>query len=808
MAKVTIDELVTKYVFEVDPAGVRRYQQELEKSGVSAKRAAAAAERYATDAARANMKSAERAAKAQEDAATRWAKANERAAERTKIAAERAAQKQIREAEKAARAQERAAKKSGGGADFDLAGSLQNLAAGAIAFESIKATAQAAIGAVVDLGRSVIETGMSFESLRARLKTVEGSTYDANKAFALIQDFAKRTPFEVEDITAAFTQLRVRGVKPTEESLTALGDLSSAFGYGFGEMTDAIGAAARGELDPIEKFGIAAKVAGDKIKLSFKGQTVEVGRSAEAVTNALVQFGKMEGVQGAMAEQSKTAAGMVSNLKDSISQFLDAIAQMGVLDAFKEIIAALNEQIGGNDGLARVIADFLLIGLEAFRDLLTGLPSGELIGFLQALVTSLGLIVDFVMDTNGVMGDLIPMLLSVMTTVLSVANSLAELFARLRAVKEQIPGLPGPLAILGAALKVTVELLKLFGEFVEYVIDLLDPFIVAVEKAAGAIDGFVSGVGEAADKAKDAIGGFLGLTDAVEESALGFDKLRDAIHGALEELGKWIKANETPDLSGKTNEELEELAKSDSAAGKAALEELTRRRGLRGENAGKARAARDQERRQQLDAMIGPDITLTDADTLTRIAGDPSMPQEYRDKADKELSRRSKRDGKKGGKKGKGRELTGLEKQVEGQFKELANAAEVRVSAQALEQGKSPSEAFALGKEAAKQTEERLRTRFAETGELPIGISRDISQLARAPSVEESIGRVPPPVISVVNNVTNVTVSGNEFSTEVDAQLQGVTANELSREVSAATMKMVKTELGAAIQNVLPKVRV
>ncbi len=245
-------------------------------------------------------------------------------------------------------------------------------------------TGLAAVGAIgVGVAVGVLKVGVSFEQLRARLKTVEGSAEGANRAFSLIQNFAKTTPFEIDNLTQGFTQLRVRGVKPTVDVLTGLGDLTSAFGLTFTDVTDAIGAAARGELDPIEKFGISAKIAGDQIKLSFKGQTIEVKRSAEAVTDALVAFGQMEGVQGAMADQSATAGGMISNLKDAVSTFLDTVSQLGVVDEFKLILGELGG-LAGNDGFAGIIAGALVNALKALRLWLANITEQEIESFLES----------------------------------------------------------------------------------------------------------------------------------------------------------------------------------------------------------------------------------------------------------------------------------------------------------------------------------------------------------------------------------------------------------------------------------------
>jgi hypothetical protein len=164
---------------------------------------------------------------------------------------------------------------------------------------------------------------------------------------------------------------------------------------------------------------------------------------------------------------------------------------------------------------------------------------------------------------------------------------------------------------------------------------------------------------------------------------------------------------------------------------------------------------------------------------------------------------------RKPGKPGKAKAPTGLEAQIEQRFKAISSQAELRESARALREGKSGEEAFAIGREAAKQTEQRLRQRFDATRELPEGIARDIDQLARSPAVEESIGRVPPPVISVVNNVNNVTVTGNEFRTEVEANMAaGVTVAELTKESARATMRLINTELGDAVSNLKPTQKV
>jgi phage tail tape-measure protein len=257
---------------------------------------------------------------------------------------------------------------------------------------SLASTAAIGLGAFVTAGvavaTGVISTGASFESLRTQLSTLTGSTTRGAAAFSQIKDFAKATPFEVDNVTRAFINLKTRGVLPTNETLTALGDLSSAFGGDLEGITGAIAAAARGEAESIERFGVGAKVAGDQVTLSFAGQTKVVETNAAAITEALVAFGEMEGIQGNMAAQSKTTTGVLSNLKDVFSQFLDETAQLGVLDEFKALLADLIGLGGPGQGFAGVLADFLVSGLRALREQLAEVTAEDIKSFLQGMANA------------------------------------------------------------------------------------------------------------------------------------------------------------------------------------------------------------------------------------------------------------------------------------------------------------------------------------------------------------------------------------------------------------------------------------
>lgn len=709
------------------------------------------------------------------------------------------AQRQLKDAmrEAAEKAREEA------GAMGKLTEQIKGIVSGQLAADAIKA-----IGAAVfELGKEIVVTGANFESLRARLKTVEGSNEAAANSFAMITDFAKKTPFEVEDITTAFVQLRVRGINPTTEKLTALGDLTSAFGYGFQEMTDAIGAAARGELDPIEKFGIAAKISGDKIKLSFRGQTEVVERSADAVTNVLVKWGQMSGIQGAMAEQSATTAGMFSNLKDTVSALFDQIAQMGVLDEVKLMMVALSESMGGSDGLARVIADVLVIALRTVRELFLAMPQETLIEFLQQLVNIVGMVAGVLVDSASEGAGFMGVLWDLLGAVMDVAGTLYELMQRVQAIRDAFGDVPGPLDLLIAALKVLAAMWEFAAGKLSYLLTLLDPFLDTVTNIADrlpSLGDLFSSVGAAVS----------GLASDVGLLNNNLAQTKSAADLAREALEKFQAQN---DYTKKTNAELQELRRT----GDAKAEEEIKRRIAKAEGAEAEEAAMEKRKAggeatgKKIDRLLDNPGRLTDKQLASLAAGegmqnvDPKQAQKLRDKAQKEIDKRANKHTKDGKKAAEKLNKSLLTYDIDKQFDALAKAAGQRAAARAIQRsGGRLSEEQINDIELAerKAVKARLASRYEATGELPPGLAMDLQQTAALPNMDDVAGRLAPPVITVNNY--KIEVTGNTFTAEVNvAGGVSATPGQVADAVVTTAAPVTYQGLARAIQNQLTNER-
>jgi hypothetical protein len=181
---------------------------------------------------------------------------------------------------------------------------------------------QAGLGYLKDFGRAVVETYTEFEKYTTVLENSLGSQDAARRAMASLQEFAAKTPFSLSELTESYVKYVNRGIIPTMEQMTKMGDLASSQGKSFDQLTEAVLDAATGEFERLKEFGIRASKNGDVVALSFKGITKEVAFTDVAIQNAVLSFGELEGVVNGMAKQSETLGGKISNLGDSWDQLL------------------------------------------------------------------------------------------------------------------------------------------------------------------------------------------------------------------------------------------------------------------------------------------------------------------------------------------------------------------------------------------------------------------------------------------------------------------------------------------------------
>lgn len=183
----------------------------------------------------------------------------------------------------------------------------------------------------------IIRINASFQKLHASLQTVTGSASNADKAFADIKEFAKTTPFQVEEITGAFIKLKALGLEPSMEALRSYGNTASAMGKTLDQFVEAVADAAVGEFERLKEFGIKASSEGDRVKFTFQGVTTEVGKNAKEIEQYLRGLGDVQ-FAGAMERQMNTIGGAFSNLQDTIADVSSAIGEAGLNTVIIEML--------------------------------------------------------------------------------------------------------------------------------------------------------------------------------------------------------------------------------------------------------------------------------------------------------------------------------------------------------------------------------------------------------------------------------------------------------------------------------------
>jgi tape measure domain-containing protein len=209
---------------------------------------------------------------------------------------------------------------------------------------------------MVAAGAAALKLGMDMEQTRVAFTSLTGSAELANAHLEELRKFAASTPFQFTELTAASKKMMAFGfaAKDVIPMLTDIGDATSALGAGsagidsvvraLGQMT-AKGKVSAQEMNQLTEVGINGwkylakgmnKTTAEVMALSEKG-LIPAGKAVDHLLK-----GMREDFGGGMAAQSKTAAGQLSNLVDSLVEVGTTIGEI-MLPALKAAITKLGE---------------------------------------------------------------------------------------------------------------------------------------------------------------------------------------------------------------------------------------------------------------------------------------------------------------------------------------------------------------------------------------------------------------------------------------------------------------------------------
>lgn len=329
----------------------------------------------------------------------------------------------------------------------------QNMAKGAFA----GGVALAALGKAIEVAKQafvdLIDSQREFDKLNNQLITATGSSEEAAKAFKVLQEFAKSTPFDLAQTTEAFVKLKNLGLEPSEKALRLYGDMASGSGEDLIQLIEAVADASTGEFERLKEFGIKTKKEGENVAFTFQGQTKVVKNSSEEIQKAIQEYAKY--FEGSGERASKTLDGKLSAMSDSYKQMLLSISQnTGFADLAMSIVDTIGSMIDSityyfeSDNLQNTIMAFkksfsdIVSTFSFVSDMAEDIFGGTFGNILPKLFVGLLTVV------SGVMNGIVLIIRQVATSIVYIGNNISIVINAITSgVSAAIKALQNPLSL-------------------------------------------------------------------------------------------------------------------------------------------------------------------------------------------------------------------------------------------------------------------------------------------------------------------------------------------------------------------------
>lgn len=225
----------------------------------------------------------------------------------------------------------------------------------------------------------ILNVNREMEGLRAQLQSVTGSAVGADVAFQNISDFAKNTPFQIQDLTEQFVRLKSFGIEPTNTVMEAITNQASKLGAStqtLSGITNALGQAwAKGKLQGEEilqlvergvpVWDLLAQATGRSTaelnEMSSKGQLTR-----DAIQSLIEKMGEL--AAGSNARAMNTLNGKISNLADTWTRFQDRLLNSERENVIKKMVENWAGWIDYFDGLVNGMSDSFTGEISAVND--------------------------------------------------------------------------------------------------------------------------------------------------------------------------------------------------------------------------------------------------------------------------------------------------------------------------------------------------------------------------------------------------------------------------------------------------------
>jgi hypothetical protein len=327
---------------------------------------------------------------------------------------------------------------------------------------------------VLAVGKSIVSMGANMEMTRVSFETFLGSAEKGNAVISKLNEFANVTPFDNEQVISAGRSLLAFGVQSEAliPTLTSIGDISSAVGKDFNELTTIYGKAKtagvlmsndinqllEAGIPIIDEFATILKKNPEDIKKMASESKISFATLQKAFVNLTKEGGKFGGL---MDKQSKTLSGVWSSLVGSMqlygSQIGESIAPF-LKDAIDSVGGFVNWIKTNLSQLGNVFAPLMSFFnplINVFNDLSARISQmTEGTSLLESTFTAIGNILAFLEPAFKVVGSAIG---SVFTKIFDLGVAIFEFVKKTEWAQNLLKGILAGIVGIFTATVVTIK---------------------------------------------------------------------------------------------------------------------------------------------------------------------------------------------------------------------------------------------------------------------------------------------------------------------------------------------------------------
>lgn len=299
--------------------------------------------------------------------------------------------------------------------------SFMNMNVAGMALNQLGNTAENAgkkmIGGLIDVGKNVVSTGATFETLRQTMTALYNSADVGIQKTNWAMQLAAKTPFQMEDLTNMMIRMKSIGVEADKVYDDGAGHIQSLAQY-IGDLA---------ALHPEKGLQMTTQEIQELLELSPRGTVAmrSLGVSLETLQKAgagdkwgatteerIQQLVKVSGymAQGLSEKLMTTWQGLTSNIEDQFTRIKLAIADAGVFDAVKATLIDVSNLIGNIDSdqlasLGKSLADAFSMIWKPIDYVVKGISS--MVNWVLKITETNPVLAKFVLGLMSIAGALL-----------------------------------------------------------------------------------------------------------------------------------------------------------------------------------------------------------------------------------------------------------------------------------------------------------------------------------------------------------------------------------------------------------------